>query len=88
VAAKPYPAVLATGGLSDPRVTYWEPAKWAAKLRAYTTSPRPILLKINMEAGHHGSAGRFESLKEVALEYAFAIRAIDPDFTAHHGAKA
>jgi oligopeptidase B len=87
VAAKPYPAVLATGGLSDPRVTYWEPAKWAAKLRVNTTSPRPILLKINMEAGHHGSAGRFESLKEVALEYAFAIRAIDPDFTAHHGAK-
>jgi oligopeptidase B len=84
VAAKPYPAVLATGGLSDPRVTYWEPAKWAAKLRVNTTSSRPILLKINMEAGHHGSAGRFESLKEVALEYAFAIRAIDPDFTAPH----
>jgi oligopeptidase B len=82
VAAKAYPAVLATGGLSDPRVTYWEPAKWAARLREHTTSPRPILLKINMEAGHHGSAGRFESLKEVALEYAFAIRAIDPTFNA------
>jgi oligopeptidase B len=81
VAPLPYPAILATGGLSDPRVTYWEPAKWAAKLRAHTTGDRPILLKINMEAGHQGSAGRFESLKEVALDYAFAIRALDPDFT-------
>jgi oligopeptidase B len=82
VAARPYPAVLATGGLSDPRVTYWEPAKWAAKLRDHTTGDRPVLLKINMEAGHGGSAGRFESLKEVALDYAFAIRALDPDFRA------
>jgi oligopeptidase B len=80
VAPLPYPAILATGGLSDPRVTYWEPAKWAAKLRTHTTSNRPILLKINMEAGHQGSAGRFESLKEVALDYAFAIQAIDPAF--------
>ena len=83
VGEKSYPAVLATGGLSDPRVTYWEPAKWAAKLRAHTTGARPVLLKINMEAGHHGSAGRFESLKEIALEYAFALRAIEPDFVAH-----
>ena len=80
VAALPYPSILATGGLSDPRVTYWEPAKWAAKLRAHTTSDRPVLLKINMEAGHGGSAGRFESLKEVALDYAFAITALDPSF--------
>jgi oligopeptidase B len=80
VAPRAYPAILATGGLSDPRVTYWEPAKWAAKLRVNSTSDRPILLKINMEAGHQGSAGRFESLKEVALDYAFAIQAIDPDF--------
>ena len=77
VAAKPYPAVLATGGLSDPRVTYWEPSKWAARLRANTTSDKPVLLKINMTAGHHGSAGRFDYLKEVALEYAFAMWAID-----------
>jgi oligopeptidase B len=76
VTAKPYPAILATGGLTDPRVTYWEPAKWAAKLRANTTSGRPILLKINMDAGHAGSAGRFEYLKEIALDYAFAIKAI------------
>jgi len=77
VQAKPYPAVLATGGLSDPRVTYWEPAKWAAKLRAHTTSGDPILLKINMDAGHGGAAGRFDFLKEIALDYAFAVWAME-----------
>jgi oligopeptidase B len=76
VAAQPYPAVLATGGLSDPRVTYWEPAKWAAKLRRYSTSGDPVLLKINMEAGHGGASGRFEFLKEIALDYAFAVWAV------------
>ncbi len=69
-----YPAILAMGGLSDPRVTYWEPAKWAAKLRAVTTGDRPILLRINMEAGHGGSSGRYERLKETALAQAFALR--------------
>ena len=77
VGPKPYPAVLATGGLSDPRVTYWEPAKWAAKLRANTTSGEPILLKINMEAGHGGASGRFDFLKEIALDYAFAVWALE-----------
>jgi oligopeptidase B len=77
VAARPYPAVLATGGLSDPRVTYWEPAKWVAKLREFTTGEAPILLKINMDAGHGGASGRFEFLKEIALDYAFAVWAID-----------
>jgi oligopeptidase B len=72
-----YPAVLATGGLSDPRVTYWEPEKWVAKLRPATTSGKPILLKINMEAGHAGSSGRFDYLKEVAHDYAFAVWAVD-----------
>ena len=72
-----YPAVLATGGLSDPRVTYWEPEKWVAKLRPATTSGNPILLKINMEAGHGGSSGRFDYLKEVAHDYAFAVWAFD-----------
>ncbi len=77
VAAKPYPPILATGGLSDPRVTYWEPAKWTAKLREASTGDAPILLKINMEAGHGGASGRFDFLKEIALDYAFAIWAID-----------
>ena len=76
VDAKAYPAVLATGGLTDPRVTYWEPMKWVAKLRPHTTSGRPVLLKMNMGAGHAGSAGRFEFLRELAHDYAFAIKAI------------
>jgi oligopeptidase B len=74
---RPYPPVLATGGLSDPRVTYWEPAKWAAKLREHNTAETPVLLKINMEAGHGGASGRFDFLKEIALDYAFALWAID-----------
>jgi oligopeptidase B len=73
---KAYPAVLSTGGLTDPRVTYWEPAKCAAKLRPHTTSERPVLLKMIMTAGHAGSAGRFEYLREIAHDYAFAIKAI------------
>ena len=77
VKAQAYPPILATGGLSDPRVTYWEPAKWVAKLRDYTTGEAPILLKINMEAGHGGASGRFDFLKEIALDYAFAIWAIE-----------
>jgi len=74
---QPYPPVLATGGLSDPRVTYWEPAKWVAKLREHNTADTPILLKINMDAGHGGASGRFDFLKEIALDYAFAIWALD-----------
>ena len=76
VGPKAYPAILATGGLSDPRVTYWEPEKWVAKLRPATTSGKPVLLKINMEAGHGGASGRFDYLKEVAHDYAFAIWAV------------
>jgi oligopeptidase B len=79
IAAKPYPAMLSVGGLTDPRVTYWEPAKWAAKLRAHTTSGRPVLLKMNMGAGHAGAAGRFEFLCELAHDYAFAIKAVGGD---------
>jgi oligopeptidase B len=74
VEAKDYPAMLITGGLTDPRVTYWEPAKWAAKLRATKTDDNLLLMKINMEAGHAGSAGRFDKLKEVALNYAFLLK--------------
>jgi oligopeptidase B len=81
VAALPYPAVLATGGLSDPRVTYWEPAKWAARLRRESTSGDPVLLKINMDAGHGGASGRFDFLKEIALDYAFAVWAVDKGWT-------
>jgi oligopeptidase B len=77
ISAQPYPAVLATGGLSDPRVTYWEPAKWVAKLREHTSGAAPILLKINLDAGHGGASGRFDFLKEIALDYAFAIWAVD-----------
>lgn len=77
VEPKAYPAVLATGGLSDPRVTYWEPQKWVAKLRPASTSGKPVLLKINMEAGHGGASGRFDYLKELAVNYAFAIWAIE-----------
>ncbi len=68
-----YPHIFALGGLTDPRVTYWEPAKWAAKLRALRTDKNLTLLRINMEAGHGGAPGRFERLKEVALVYAFAL---------------
>ncbi len=67
-----YPPLLITGGLTDPRVTYWEPAKWASKLRDHQIGSAPVLLKINMEAGHQGESGRYDSLKETAMEYAFA----------------
>jgi oligopeptidase B len=67
VAAKAYPAILALGGLTDPRVTYWEPAKWVARLRATMAGGGPILLRINMEAGHGGAAGRFDPLVVLAL---------------------
>ena len=68
-----YPPMLITGGLTDPRVTYWEPTKWAAKLRDHQIGPAPILLKMNMTAGHQGQSGRYDSLKETAHEYAFAV---------------
>ncbi len=77
VMAQAYPPVLATGGLSDPRVTYWEPAKWIAKLREWSAGDAPMLLKINMEAGHGGASGRFDFLKEIALDYAFAVWALE-----------
>jgi len=77
ISAQDYPAVLATGGLSDPRVTYWEPAKFIAKLRGYTTGQAPLLLHINMQAGHAGAAGRFDALAETARDYAFAMWAVE-----------
>ncbi|MFM9977704.1 MAG: S9 family peptidase [Sphingomonadaceae bacterium] len=73
VRAQAYPPLLVTAGLSDPRVTYWEPAKWTAKLRATKTDDNILLLKTNMGAGHGGKSGRFESLRETAEEFAFFL---------------
>jgi oligopeptidase B len=77
VKAQKYPPMLITGGLNDPRVTYWEPAKWAAKLRATKTDDNLLLLKINMGAGHGGKSGRWESLREDAEAYAFVITQLE-----------
>ena len=74
VERKAYPHIFAYGGLTDPRVTYWEPAKWIARLREMNTSGNLVVLKTNLAAGHGGASGRYESLKEVALDYAFALK--------------
>jgi oligopeptidase B len=74
VRAQDYPQILVLAGISDPRVTYWEPAKWVARLRHMKTDRNLLALRTNMEAGHGGAAGRFDRLKEVALTYAFAIK--------------
>lgn len=73
VKAQAYPPLLVTAGLNDPRVTYWEPAKWVARLREMKTDTNELLLKTNMGAGHGGKSGRFESLKETAEEFAFIL---------------
>ena len=73
VVAQDYPPMLVTAGLNDPRVTYWEPAKWVAKLRDVKTDDNELLLKTNMGAGHGGKSGRFESLHETAEEFAFIL---------------
>ena len=74
VGAQDYPPILAVAGLTDPRVTYWEPAKWVARLRERTTGSNPVLFKINMDAGHAGASGRFSRLEEIAFTYAFALK--------------
>ena len=73
VVEQDYPPLLVTAGLNDPRVTYWEPAKWVAKLREYKTDDNVLLLKTNMGAGHGGRSGRFEGLREAAEEAAFIL---------------
>ena len=76
VTAQPYPPILAVAGLTDPRVTYWEPAKWVARLRETSTGNAPVLFKINMAAGHAGASGRFQRLEEIAYEYVFALKVV------------
>jgi oligopeptidase B len=76
VAAQPYPPMLVTAGLNDPRVAYWEPAKWVARLRATKTDGNRLLLKTNMGAGHSGASGRYDVLREVAFKYAFVVDAL------------
>ena len=71
-----YPALLATAGLNDPRVPYWEPAKWVAKLRSMKTDTNPLYIKINMAGGHGGSSGRYDVLRERAFRYAFMLDAV------------
>lgn len=73
VKAQDYPTMLITAGLNDPRVSYWEPAKWTAKLRRLKTDRNRLLLKTNMDAGHGGASGRYEQLKEIAFDYAFTL---------------
>jgi oligopeptidase B len=77
VGALAFPPILAVAGLTDPRVTYWEPAKWVARLRDRKTGDNPVLFKINMEAGHAGASGRFSRLDEIAYSYAFALKVVD-----------
>jgi oligopeptidase B len=73
VAPKEYPAMLVTAGLNDPRVSYWEPAKWVAKLRALKKDQNVLLLKTDMGSGHFGPSGRYAGIRETAFDYAFLL---------------
>ena len=73
VRAQDYPNLLITAGLNDPRVQYWEPAKWTARLRSLKTDDHTLLLKTNMGAGHGGASGRYDKLRETAFDYAFLL---------------
>ena len=72
--AATYPAMLVKTSLNDSQVMYWEPAKYVAKLRTLKTNDTPLLLHINMEAGHGGASGRYDYLKELAFDYAFLLQ--------------
>ncbi|MBN9221417.1 MAG: S9 family peptidase [Mesorhizobium sp.] len=76
VAALDYPPILALAGLTDPRVTYWEPAKWVARLRDRKSGDNPVLFKINTDSGHAGASGRFSRLEEIAYTYSFALKVV------------
>ena len=76
VVAKDYPNILITTSLNDPRVGYWEPSKWCAKLRANKTDKNLLLYKINMDAGHGGASGRYQQFHEIAFEYAFVLKVL------------
>jgi len=78
VAAQAYPPIFVRAGLSDPRVTYWEPAKWVARLRATKTDDHLLVLRTNMDAGHFGASGRYDELEERAEEFAFLLSVLGP----------
>jgi len=73
VKAQNYPNIFVTTGFHDSQVQYWEPAKWVAKLRELKTDNNVLLLKTNMDAGHGGASGRFDALKETAMDYTFLL---------------
>ncbi len=79
IAAQDYPPILVTAGVSDPRVTYWEPAKWVARLRATKTDDNIVMLRTNMTSGHFGKSGRFAALEDAARSYAFALKVTGTD---------
>ena len=81
VTMQAYPPILVTAGVSDPRVTYWEPAKWVARLRALKTDDNILMLRTNMTSGHFGRSGRFAALEDAARSYAFALKAVGADLS-------
>ncbi len=81
VGAKPYPTILATCGVNDPRVGFWEAAKWVLALREHTTSDEPIALRVEMGAGHFGSSGRYAAWRDEARVLAFLVHAVGPEMT-------
>ncbi|MEW6712297.1 MAG: prolyl oligopeptidase family serine peptidase, partial [Candidatus Riflebacteria bacterium] len=80
IKAQDYPIMLVTGGLNDPRVSYWEPAKFVARLRVTKTDSNTLLLRTNMDAGHAGASGRYDYIKEIAFEYAFIFKYLNIKF--------